>query len=124
MSPTLKSGMLRFHDLAHGAAGHHLAEADRRCVGGGVAHAAALVGIERQIVHLHQHLAVTRLGHRRFLDAEVGFGGLARRAADEDDAAMGFGNAHERLPPMGFGPTIARDQSERLTRRSARRPVP
>ena len=34
------------------AAGHHLAEADRRGVGRGVAHAAALVGIEREIVHL------------------------------------------------------------------------
>src|SRR5262249_14720010 len=33
------------HHLADGAAGHHLAEADRRGIRGGVAHAAALVGI-------------------------------------------------------------------------------
>ena len=59
----------RLHHLADGAAGHHLAQPDRRRIGRGVAHAAALVGIERQIGDLDQHLAVLRLGHRHFLDA-------------------------------------------------------
>ena len=89
----LEAVMRRLHHFAHRAAGHHLVEADRRSIGGGIAHPAALIGIEREIVHLHQHLAVPRLGHRRFLDAKVGFGRLARRTAHENDTAMGLGNA-------------------------------
>ena len=56
----LEAGMVRFHDLADSAAGHHLADADRRRVGSGVAHAPAHVGIERHVDDTHQHLARPR----------------------------------------------------------------
>jgi hypothetical protein len=50
-----------------------------------------LVRIERQVGHLDQHLAVPGFGHRYFLEAEIAFGRLARRAAHEDDAAVVLG---------------------------------
>ena len=93
----LEAGMVRFHHLADGAARHDLADADGRRVGGGVAHAAAHVGIERHVDHAHQHLARARLGHGHLLDAEIGFGHFRGRAARENDAAMGFGD-HARSP--------------------------
>ena len=63
--------MERLHDFTDHAARHHLAQGDVGCVPRSLAHAAALVGIEREIGHLDQHLAVLGFGHRRFLDAEV-----------------------------------------------------
>jgi hypothetical protein len=83
--------MLRGHDLAHYAAGHHLAQADIGRVGRGIAHAAAHIGVERQVGHLDQRLAVPRLGHRHFLDAEIALRRFARRAAHQDDAAVVLG---------------------------------
>ena len=87
-----EAGMVRFHHLADRAAGHHLAQPDRCGIGCRVAHAAALVRIEREVDHAYQHLARPRLGHGDFLDAEIGFGRLGRRPAHKNDAAMGIGD--------------------------------
>jgi hypothetical protein len=70
-------------------------------VGRGVAHAAALVGIEREIRHLDQHLAVLGLGHRHFLDPEVRFGRLAGRPPHEHHTTVCLGKrAHAPAPAV------------------------
>ena len=96
----LVAGMVGLDDLAHRAARHDLADSDGRGVGGGIAHAPAHVGIEREIDDAHENLARPGLGHRHLLDAEIGFGRLGRRAAGKDDAAMGLGD-HGFAPAKG-----------------------
>ena len=93
----LEVGVVRLDHLADRAAGHDLADADRRRVGGGIAHAPAHVGIERQVDDAHEDLAGPGLRRRHFLDAEIGFGRLARRPTRENDTAVGLGD-HGRLP--------------------------
>ena len=57
-SPAAKSGMPRLDDLAGAEGAHHLTDADRRDVGASGVHPAAHRGVERDVEHPHQELAV------------------------------------------------------------------
>jgi hypothetical protein len=77
-----------FDHLAHRAAGHHLADRDRRRVRRRVAHAAAHVGIERQIDGAGEQFARPWLRRRALLEPEVVRSRPALRPLREDDAAV------------------------------------
>ncbi|MFO1426845.1 MAG: hypothetical protein U1F11_07690 [Steroidobacteraceae bacterium] len=75
--------MARFDHLADDLAAHDRAELDRRDIGCRFVHAAAHVGIERQVVRAHQHLALAD-GRQGTLDqAEVFLARPALRPARE-----------------------------------------
>src|SRR5262249_23936555 len=67
----LEFGVLGLHDLAHHFARHHLADLDLGRIGARIVHAAAHIGIEREIETLHHHLAVAHGRQRRLNDTEI-----------------------------------------------------
>ena len=79
----LEARGLRADDLTYGAAGHHVADGDRRRVGLRRAHPPPHVGVEGEIEYPHQRLAGPGLGHGFFRQREsrFAFGMPAGRAA-------------------------------------------
>jgi hypothetical protein len=82
--------VLRGHHLARRAADHDVAEVHRRGVGLGVVHAAAHVGVEREEMVAHQHLAVGDLRHGGLDQLEIRLFDPAGRPAGQKDLLVGI----------------------------------
>ena len=93
--------MLRGDDLAHGAADHHLADADGLGVGLRRAHAPAHVGVEGEPAVAQQHLALAGVGHTPLLHPEMRGVRLAVGARGQHDAAVDL--CHGRPPVARSG---------------------
>ena len=98
-----KAVIIRGHNLADGAAFHHLADADRRGVRRRIAHPSAHVGIERQPQRAEQHLAHARRRDRHVLDAEITFVGLADRPRRQHDPLAGSALGKHRVSSVASG---------------------
>jgi hypothetical protein len=85
----LEARVARLDDLADRAADHHLVERLRLRVALAVVHAAAHVGVEREEMVAHQHLAVGERRQRRLDEAEIGCRRFALRARCEKDLFVG-----------------------------------
>jgi len=68
----------RGFDARDGTADQHITDRDRCGVGRCIAHAAAHVGVERQVERAQQNLTVAGFGNRCFLKVEI----LGGRRAD------------------------------------------
>lgn len=66
----LEAGVLRNQHLADAERTHHLADPHRRDVGAGVVHPAAHRRVQRQVLVLHQDLALGRFAERGFDETE------------------------------------------------------
>ena len=91
--------MARLDDLADRAADHRRPDGGRLGIGFRGAHAAAHVGVERQIARAHQQLALAGLGDRRLGELEIVEAGRALRPALQQDLAVGS-RSHRRSPSV------------------------
>src|SRR6202020_1256295 len=81
---------------------HDLADGDRGCVRGRIAHASAHVRIERQVHATQQHLALARRCERYALQAKASEIGGPARSGCEHNAAVRHG---VQVPPRVRLPT-------------------
>ena len=63
--------MATFQNLTDRSAHHHRTQSHRRGIGGAIIHAAAHIGIKREVMHFHQHLALGGLSDRYFFQTEI-----------------------------------------------------
>ena len=89
--------MLRFNHSAHRAADHDFAYLDWLGVAFGLADSATHVRVHRQVVGLHQELALGGLGHRRLDEPEIGPLGQALRPGCQDDLTVRVGHGDSSI---------------------------
>ena len=103
--------MLGFDDFTDGGADHDLTDHGAGGVGLAVVHAAAHVGIEREVVMTHEHLTVGQRRDRRLDDREVRRGRFTGGAGGQQDLRVGHSRsirARSPSPCMGFRRSRAR----------------
>src|SRR5262249_46532488 len=83
-----ESRVVGLDDLADGTADHHLAKFCGLGIGSPGAHAAAHVGVQRQVDSVAQELAWGRLGQGRLLQGKVAFLGLADRTVYQQNLSI------------------------------------
>jgi len=104
--------IVRYGDAAHRGADHHRIHRDRRRIGRRVAHAAAHVGIEREMDGTQQNLPCAGHRSRGFFEPEVGFGRCTVRTRCENDATVdlrGLGHVRVSSIPRGARPAARAD---------------
>ena len=102
-----EAGVAGGNDAADAQPAHDLAEFDRRHVLVAVAHPDAVRGVDREVEHPHEHLAVGRFAERDLVEGEIGGLGQPVRARREAEL-LGHGTHGFILGRVGAPDCVGR----------------